>query len=160
MGARRPQPLPLHLSLDRDVPGSSHVHLPQEASMGRTKSSVKQHPVPMLARESLYVGIDVGKRQHLAGFLSSTLLERHGRFEGCPVLTFAYSREGFRSLVTRLEAYTPLEQVYVLLEKTGHYHLPLMQYLLDLDISVYLIHVQTRPTSMLKTDKRDALSLA
>jgi transposase len=114
----------------------------------------------MLARESLYVGIDVGKHQHVAGFLSTTLLERHSRFEGCPVLTFANSREGFRSLVGRLEAYTPLEQVYVLLEKTGHYHFPLLQYLLDLDLSVYLIHVQTRPKSMLKTDKRDALSLA
>jgi hypothetical protein len=88
--------------------------------MVRTQSSAQQRPIPMLARESWYVGIDVGKRQHVAGFLSTTLLERHGRFEGCPVLTFANSREGFGSLVARLEAYTPLEQVYVLLEKAGH----------------------------------------
>jgi transposase len=34
------------------------------------------------------------------------------------------------------------------------------QYLLDLDITVYRIHVQERSKGMLKTDKRDALSLA
>jgi transposase len=127
--------------------------------MVRTKFLARP-PSPMLAHESVYVGIDVGKRQHVAGFVSTTLLQRHGRFEGCPVLAFANSREGFRSLVGRLEAYTALEQIYVLLEKTGHYHFPLLQYLLDLDLSVYLIHVQTRPKSMLKSDKRDALSLA
>lgn len=125
-----------------------------------TPSTLRRSPLPLLAQESLYVGVDVGKRQHVAGFLSTTLLQRHGRFEGCPVLTFANSREGFHRLRERLETYTPLEQIYVLLEKTGHYHFPLVQYLLDLDISVYLIHVQTRPKGLLKTDKRDALSLA
>jgi transposase len=43
---------------------------------------------------------------------------------------------------------------------TGHYHCLLEQYLLDLDITVDRIHVQERPKGMLKTDKRDALSLA
>jgi transposase len=33
-------------------------------------------------------------------------------------------------------------------------------YLLELDIPVYVMHVQRRQTSMIKTDKRDALSLA
>jgi transposase len=115
---------------------------------------------PMLARESVYVGIDIGKLRHVAGFISPTLLKRHGRFEGCPVLTFAQSREGFRTLIDRIQEYTPLEQCFVLLEKTGHYHQALVQYLQELDISVYLIHVQERPKGMLKTDKRDALGLA
>lgn len=48
----------------------------------------------------------------------------------------------------------------MLLEHTGHYHRLLEQYLLDLDITVYRIHVQKRPTGMMKTDKRDALRLA
>ena len=43
---------------------------------------------PILAKNWIYVGIDVGKARHVAGFVSSTLLQRHGRFEGCPVLTF------------------------------------------------------------------------
>jgi transposase len=112
------------------------------------------------AGESLYVGIDVGKARHVAGFVCRTLLTRHGRFEGCPALAFDNSRDGFRSLVERIEAYTPREQVAILVEKTGHYHDVLLQYLLDLDRSVYLIHVQERQAGLLKTDKRDALSWA
>ena len=115
---------------------------------------------PTMAGESLYIGIDVGKVHHVAGFLSTTLLVRHHRFEGCPVLRFDNSREGFRLLVDRIQAYVPLEQCFVLLEKTGHYHKPLQEYLLELDVSVYVMHVQSRTRGLLKTDKRDALSLA
>ncbi len=53
--------------------------------------------VPLPARESLYIGVDVGKRQHVAGFVSTTLLARHQRFEACPALQFANSRGGFRA---------------------------------------------------------------
>jgi hypothetical protein len=35
-----------------------------------------------------------------------------------------------------------------------------MQYLQDLGIPVYIIHVQKRPEGLLKSDKRDALTLA
>src|SRR5262249_53652257 len=87
------------------------------------------HVVPQLGHETLYVGIDVGKLQHVAGFVSSTLLARYQRFESCPALTFAQSREGFRALVDRIRAYVPLTQVYALLEVTGHYHKALVQYL-------------------------------
>ncbi len=116
--------------------------------------------IPMLPHETLYIGIDVGKFRHVAGFLSRTLLQRHERFEGCPTLTFEQSREGFRALVDRIGEYTPLEQATILLEHTGHYHKNLEQYLLDLDITVYRIHVQERSNGMMKTDKRDALGLA
>jgi transposase len=101
--------------------------------------------LPMLPHETLYVGVDVGKFRHLAGFLSRTLLARHERFEGCPTLAFDQSREGFRALVDRIRELVPIEQVTVLLEHTGHYHRLLEQYLLDLDIAVYRIHVQERP---------------
>ena len=116
--------------------------------------------LPMLAHETLYVGIDVGKTAHVGGFLSSTLLARHQRFENCPALSFANSREGFRSLIDRICTYVPLTQVQVVMEVTGHYHLVLLQYLQDLDISVYLLHVQERAKGLMKTDKRDALGLA
>jgi transposase len=96
----------------------------------------------------------------MAGFLSKTLLERHGRFEACPALLFENSREGFRRLVERLRELAPLEHYFILLERTGHYHRPLQQYLQELDLPVYMIHVQSRPAGMLKTDKRDALMLA
>ena len=92
--------------------------------------------MPMLLNESLYVGVDVGKFKHVAGFVSTTLLERHERFEACPALVFEQSREGFRSLVDRICAFVPLEQAYLLLEHTGHYHRALVQYLQELDIPI------------------------
>ncbi len=116
--------------------------------------------IPMFKNESLYVGVDIGKHKHMAGFVSTTLLDRHERFEGCPVLAFEQSREGFRSLMDRITSYVPVAQAYVLLEHTGHDHLPLVQFLQELDISVYIMPVQKRPVGMLKTDKRDALGLA
>jgi hypothetical protein len=76
--------------------------------------------VTSLANESLYVGVDIGKHSHVAGFVSRTLLSRHERFEGCPVLAFEQSREGFRTLVDRIQTYVPLPQAYVMVEKTGH----------------------------------------
>src|SRR5713101_6195936 len=116
--------------------------------------------VPLLLNESLYVGIDIGKGRHLAGFLSKTLLERHERFEACPALVFENAREGFRLLIERIRSLAPLEHIFVLMERTGHYHRTLEQYLQELDITVYVMHVQRRPAGMLKTDKRDALTLA
>lgn len=47
-----------------------------------------------------------------------------------------------------------------MLEKTGHYHVALVDYLLEQDLSVYLVHVHVRPRGLTKTDKRDALNLA
>lgn len=99
---------------------------------------------PTLGQETLYVGVDIGKTTHVAGYISATLLARHQRFEHCPALTFANSREGFRSLVDRIQSYVPLTQVYVVLEITGHYHRALQQYLQELDVPVYAIHVQKR----------------
>ncbi len=114
--------------------------------------------VPMLLNEPLYIGVDIGKAKHVAGFLSRTLLERHDRFEACPALVFENSREGFRALVERMRSLAPLEHVFVLMERTGHYQRALEQYLQELDIPVYVMHVQSRPAGMLKTDKRDGSS--
>jgi hypothetical protein len=38
--------------------------------------------LPMLPHEQLYIGVDIGKFKHVAGFISKTLLARHERFEG------------------------------------------------------------------------------
>lgn len=117
-------------------------------------------PRPMLAHERVYVGIDIGKRTHVAGLLSPTLLKRHIRFEACPSLTFLHSREGFTSLLEQLETYTTREQLVVLVENTGHYHRVLVEFLQEQGIRVYMIHVQKRYARMIKSDKRDALFLA
>lgn len=123
-------------------------------------SDASSASLAQLGQEILYVGVDIGKRGHVGGFLSTTLLARHRRFEHCPALSFENSREGFHTLVERIQAFVSLTQVQVLLEVTGHYHRALMQYLQDLGIPVYIIHVQKRPEGLLKTDKRDALNLA
>jgi transposase len=107
-----------------------------QARSGAVSSAAALHVVPQLGHETLYVGIDVGKLQHVAGFVSPSLLARYQRFESCPALTFAQSREGFRALADRIRTYVPLTQVYVLLEVTGHYHKALVQYLHELDIPV------------------------
>jgi transposase len=127
---------------------------------GNQKARPDLQALPMLRHETLYVGVDIGKKTHVAGFLSPTLLSRHQRFEHCPALAFENSREGFRSLIDCIKAYVPLTQAQVLLEVTGHYHRALLQYLQELAIPVFVIHVQKRPEGLLKSDKRDALGLA
>src|SRR6266700_4567907 len=126
----------------------------------RTKSHPDLKALPMLPPESIYIGVDIGKFKHVAGFVSKTLLERHQHFEHCPAFLFEQSREGFRAFVERIRIYCPLEQSFIVMEQTGHYHRPLLQYLLELDLPVYVMHVQSREATILKTDKRDALGLA
>ena len=63
--------------------------------------------IPFLAHENLYVGVDVGKKAHVAAFVSRTLLETHRRYESCPVLKFENSRSGFQALLTRIGEYVP-----------------------------------------------------
>lgn len=75
-----------------------------------SKAHANLTPLPMLPQEALYIGVDVGKFRHIAGFLSRTLLVRHKQFEGCPTFAFEQSREGFRSFVDRIRSYVPLEQ--------------------------------------------------
>ncbi len=126
----------------------------------RTRTSSDLNVLPMLGRESIYIGVDIGKFKHVAGFISKTLLERHQHFEHCPAFLFEQSREGFRAFVERIRTYCPLEHCFIVMEQTGHYHRSLLQYLLELDIPVYVMHVQRQELKMLKTDKRDALGLA
>ncbi|GHO89791.1 hypothetical protein [Dictyobacter formicarum] len=98
-----------------------------------TKKLSNWQPIPLLKQESLYIGIDIGKERHVAGFVSLTLLERHQRFEACPALAFENSRDGFHTLGERIRALAPFEHCFALLEKTGHYHKALVQYLQELD---------------------------
>jgi transposase len=126
----------------------------------RNKARPDLAVLPMLPHESVFIGVDIGKFKHVAGFVSKTLLERHQHFEHCPAFIFEQSREGFRAFVERIRSYCPLEQCFILMEQTGHYHRPLQHYLLELDLPVYVMHVQSREAGMLKTDKRDALGLA
>jgi len=81
----------------------------------RKQELSKLTPLPILPTEAIYIGVDIGKFKHVAGFVSKTLLERHKHFENCPAFTFEQSREGFRALVERIRAYGPLEHCFLLL---------------------------------------------
>lgn len=111
---------------------------------------------------TLFVGIDVGKDAHVAGFVSAALLGHHRRFERCPTLRLENSRSGFQALVLVITAHygVSLDQVAVLLESTGHYHLNLRDFLLEHEIAVYVSHARHRLGGLEKSDKRDSLSLA
>src|SRR5260370_19405275 len=102
-----------------------------------SKAHPDLQPIPLLLHETLYVGVDIGKKTHVAGFISTTLLSRHQRFESCPALSFDNSREGFRALVDRICSFVPLTHVYVVMEVTGHDHLPLLHYLQEIEIPAY-----------------------
>jgi hypothetical protein len=59
---------------------------PEEEELMSDKVQVRPdlQMIPLLANESLYIGVDIGKFKHIAGFVSTTLLARYQRFEGCP----------------------------------------------------------------------------
>jgi transposase len=116
--------------------------------------------LPTLPDESSYLGVDGGTFKHVAGFVSKTLLDRHQHLEQCPAFMFEQARAGFRAFVARIGALCPLEHCFIVMEQTGHYHRPLLPYLLALDLPVYVIHVQSRDGGLLKTAKRDALRRA
>src|SRR6266568_1048684 len=81
--------------------------------------SVKKHTI---SDDLLYVGIDIGKKSCVAGFVSQTLLARYTEFEQCPAIAFDQSLTGFEKLLDQINYYVPLQQASVLVEKTGHYH--------------------------------------
>src|SRR6266498_2929374 len=105
---------PIHpndiVSADRGLPPMKERYAMTKRAVQR--SDLKVVPAPL--NESLYVGIDIGKNRHVAGFLSQTLLSRHERFEACPALVFENSREGFRLLIERICSLAPLEHLFVL----------------------------------------------
>jgi hypothetical protein len=80
----------------------AHQHQHQHQHQRPAAAAPPLTAIPLLPHEPLYVSIDVSKASHVAGFVSATLLARHERFEACPTLLFANSREGFRALCERL----------------------------------------------------------
>lgn len=88
---------------------------------------------------TLYVGIDIAKRGHVAALLSRPILDQYKSFARCPIVKIENTRHGFTKLLTTLRSHGPLSDVRVLLERTGHYGLALEQFLAECGISVYRI---------------------
>lgn len=110
-------------------------------------------------QNQFFVGIDVAKSQHVAGFVSTSLLKQHRRFDACPTVIFKNDRQGFDGLIKNMQSFAALETCAVLLENTGHYHRALLQYLQEHNVRTYIIHARKKMSKQ-KTDKRDALLLA
>jgi transposase len=73
----------------------------------------------------------------------------------------AARRHPLWALVKRIGEYVPLQQAFVLVEKTGHYHMALRDFLLEMgEITVLEMAAMERKREMIKTDKRDAQRLA
>jgi transposase len=109
---------------------------------------------------TLFVGIDVAKKSHIAGFVSPELL-RQKRFDQCPTLSFENSQAGITKFLARVQEYVPLARCAVLMESTGHYHRALCEQLIARGLSVYIVAVRSkRLTALAKTDRIDALRLA
>lgn len=116
-----------------------------------------QSPIPL--RQRLFVGVDIGSDNHIAAFYSRYLQNKHGHYNKCPTMSFANSRLDFERLVAKIQCYASVEHCVVILEKTGHYHMALLQYLQEQGIEVYLVHVLKRPRRQ-KNDRKDAQGLA
>jgi len=80
-----------------------------------------------------YVGIDIGKNNHVASMMDSS---RKTVFKA---FTLANTREGAQSLLEKIQFYmTDLMQVEIGMEATGHYWLALYSFLFD---AGYVLHV-------------------
>jgi transposase len=117
-------------------------------------------PEPLADDERLYVGVDIGKEKHYAGFVSPTLLKINKKWQNCPWMEFPRSRAGFDALLAAILLYVPLDRLTVIFEHTGHYSRAMQDFLLAQQITAYRLHVSARPNRLIKNDKRDALALA
>ena len=110
----------------------------------------------------VYVGIDVGKRNHVASMLDD------GKKPLLKAFSFANSTEGGESLVAQIEQFTTdKSDISVGMEATGHYWLALYSFLLDKGYTIHVINpIQTDgwrkgiEIRKRKTDDIDSLLIA
>lgn len=105
------------------------------------------------------VGIDIGKLSHFFSIMDKAsgevLLE--------PV-SFKNNKEGFDFLIDKLASY-PKDEILIGMEDTGHYHFPILKFLLDHHYHVALINPVTTDLTrkidgnITKNDKLDTLTI-
>lgn len=105
----------------------------------------------------LYVGIDVGKRNHEA-----TILDNNGK-ELCGSIKFSNSNEGVAKLLSKI---TNVKDATFGLEATGHYWLPLYCNLVSRGFNVLVLNpiqsdsLRNMYIRKTKTDKKDSFIIA
>lgn len=105
------------------------------------------------------VGIDIGKNSHFFSIMDKST----GEVLLDPV-SFKNNKEGFDFLIDELASY-PKDEILIGMEDTGHYHFPILKFLLDLHFHVALVNpVTTDLTRKLdgnitKNDKLDTFTI-
>ena len=110
----------------------------------------------------IFVGIDVAKEKHDCFIINSegTIL--------ADVFTIPNNRQGFHTLLSKLKTFCTCEgSVKVGLEATGHYSYNILGFLLDNDLTVYVLNPlhtnlyrKSRSLRKTKTDRVDAKTIA
>lgn len=105
------------------------------------------------------VGIDIGKNSHFFSIMNKStgevLLE--------PV-SFNNNKEGFDFLINKLTSY-PKDEILIGIEDTGHYHFPILKFLLNHHYHIALINPMTTDLTrkiddnITKNDKPDTLTI-
>jgi transposase len=105
----------------------------------------------------LYIGIDIGKRNHEA-----TILDKSGK-ELCESIKFSNSNEGVEKLLSKIK--NPKNATFGL-EATGHYWLPLYCNLVSKNLTVLVLNpiqsdsLRNMYIRKTKTDKKDSFIIA
>ena len=105
------------------------------------------------------VGIDIGKNNHFFSILDNET----GEVLVHPV-SFANNKNGFDFLIQKLKPYSK-DSILIGMEDTGHYHFPLLKYLLKMEYTVALINPKTTDLNrkmqggITKNDKLDTLTI-
>ena len=106
-----------------------------------------------------FVGIDISKESFDAAFLDThNKLIEHRKY--------AMDKEGFDELLESVES-LDTQEVWVVMESTGVYHVPLLAFLLERGVRCSVVnpmlvkhHIQSATLRKSKTDKKDALAIA
>lgn len=86
----------------------------------------------------LYLGIDVGKRNHVASLIDENAKILFKAF------SFSNTTDGANSLLEKLLAYTNKSNVEIGMEATGHYWLSIYSFLAEKDFTVHVVNpIQT-----------------
>lgn len=86
----------------------------------------------------LYLGIDIGKRNHVASLIDEKAKILFKAF------SFSNTTDGANSLIEKLSAHTDKSNVEIGMEATGHYWLSIYSFLIEKGFTVYVVNpIQT-----------------
>ena len=86
----------------------------------------------------LYLGIDVGKRNHVASLIDENAKVLFKAF------SFSNTTDGANGLLEKLSVHTDKNNVEIGMEATGHYWLSIYSFLIEKDFTVHVVNpIQT-----------------